>query len=143
MTPNNVRSTESTDLSPSIPQSTPTEPSVGPLELAAGKLAHTQQAVIVDERQLKIDVRLKKLAAWLDEAHTRFATDRSDGTLPSYAAEWMLDNFYVIQQALRQIKEDLPETFYGQLPKLPADWVNNVYDHVTEGEPIQGSGLTA
>ncbi|MBI5030510.1 MAG: hypothetical protein HZB51_08280 [Chloroflexi bacterium] len=38
----------------------------------------------------------------------------------SYAAEWMLDNFYLVQQSLRQIREDMPLGFYRQLPKLIA-----------------------
>jgi len=38
----------------------------------------------------------------------------------SYAAEWMLDNFYLVQQTLRQIREDMPPGFYAQLPKLTA-----------------------
>jgi cyclic beta-1,2-glucan synthetase len=39
----------------------------------------------------------------------------------SAAAEWLLDNFYVIQQTFRQIREDMPPGFYRQLPKLSAD----------------------
>ncbi len=38
----------------------------------------------------------------------------------SQAAEWMLDNFYLAQQSLRQIREDMPRGFYRQLPKLAA-----------------------
>ncbi len=38
----------------------------------------------------------------------------------SPAAEWMLDNFYMVQQSLRQIREDMPPGFYRQLPKLAA-----------------------
>ncbi|MDE3089674.1 MAG: cellobiose phosphorylase, partial [Chloroflexota bacterium] len=36
----------------------------------------------------------------------------------SYAAEWLLDNFYLVQQSLREIREDMPPAFYRQLPKL-------------------------
>lgn len=36
----------------------------------------------------------------------------------SYAAEWLLDNFFVIQQAIRQIREDLPSGYYQELPRL-------------------------
>jgi len=32
----------------------------------------------------------------------------------------MLDNFYLAQQSLRQIREDMPRGFYRQLPKLAA-----------------------
>ena len=48
---------------------------------------------------------------------------RSGGTgqeVLSRAAEWMLDNFYLAQQSLRQIREDMPRGFYRQLPKLVA-----------------------
>ncbi len=38
----------------------------------------------------------------------------------SYAAEWMLDNYYMVEQSLRQTGEDLPPDFYRQLPKLAA-----------------------
>jgi cyclic beta-1,2-glucan synthetase len=36
----------------------------------------------------------------------------------SYAAEWILDNYYVVIQALRQINEDLPAKYYRELPVL-------------------------
>jgi cyclic beta-1,2-glucan synthetase len=36
----------------------------------------------------------------------------------SYAAEWLLDNFYLVEQALRQIREHMPAGYYRQLPKL-------------------------
>lgn len=38
----------------------------------------------------------------------------------SYAAEWVLDNHYIATQALREIAQDLPPTFYRQLPKFGA-----------------------
>jgi cyclic beta-1,2-glucan synthetase len=34
------------------------------------------------------------------------------------AAEWLLDNFHLVEQQLRQIKDDLPSGYYRQLPKL-------------------------
>jgi cyclic beta-1,2-glucan synthetase len=36
----------------------------------------------------------------------------------SYASEWLLDNYHVVQRALRQIREDMPAGYYRQLPKL-------------------------
>ena len=30
----------------------------------------------------------------------------------------MLDNFYIVKQTFRQIKEDLPASFLNQLPRL-------------------------
>jgi cyclic beta-1,2-glucan synthetase len=34
------------------------------------------------------------------------------------AAEWLLDNFHIVEQQLRQVEDDLPPGFYRQLPKL-------------------------
>jgi cyclic beta-1,2-glucan synthetase len=33
-------------------------------------------------------------------------------------AEWLLDNFYIVQQALRRIREDMPPGYYRRLPRL-------------------------
>jgi cyclic beta-1,2-glucan synthetase len=33
-------------------------------------------------------------------------------------AEWLVDNYYVVQEQLREIREDLPRSFYVELPKL-------------------------
>ena len=34
------------------------------------------------------------------------------------AAEWLLDNFHVVDEQIREIKNDLPPGFYRKLPKL-------------------------
>jgi cyclic beta-1,2-glucan synthetase len=34
------------------------------------------------------------------------------------AAEWLLDNFYIVEEQLREIRDDLPLGFYRKLPKL-------------------------
>ena len=38
----------------------------------------------------------------------------------SPAAEWLLDNFHVVDEQIREIKDDLPPGFYRRLPKLAA-----------------------
>ncbi|RYI23971.1 MAG: glycosyl transferase, partial [Acetobacteraceae bacterium] len=40
------------------------------------------------------------------------------GEVISPAAEWLLDNFHLVEQQLRQIRDDLPPGYYRQLPKL-------------------------
>ncbi|MBN1953851.1 MAG: cellobiose phosphorylase [Anaerolineae bacterium] len=62
--------------------------------------------------------RLRGHEATLQQAHEHFAQmSEAQQPLP-YAGEWVLDNFYVIQQALRQVCEDMPESYYRQLPRL-------------------------
>src|SRR5271154_4523857 len=34
------------------------------------------------------------------------------------AAEWLVDNFYIVEEQLREIRDDLPPGFYKRLPKL-------------------------
>src|ERR1700731_4751445 len=36
------------------------------------------------------------------------------------AAEWLVDNFYIVEEQLREIRDDLPPGFYRKLPKLAA-----------------------
>jgi len=42
---------------------------------------------------------------------------REDRTI-SPAAEWLVDNFHIVEEQLREIREDLPPGFYRELPKL-------------------------
>ena len=61
---------------------------------------------------------LELYETWLAEAH-RYFREASQQKLPlTYASEWILDNYYIIRQALQQIKEDLPISFFNQLPRL-------------------------
>src|ERR1051325_2344854 len=36
------------------------------------------------------------------------------------AAEWLVDNFHIVDEQLREIRDDLPPGFYRELPKLAA-----------------------
>src|SRR3989304_5592336 len=56
----------------------------------------------------------------LFRAATRQLQSRSNPPSLSEAAEWLPDNFFLVQQTCRQIREDMPSSFYRQLPKLNA-----------------------
>src|SRR5207245_6859403 len=45
------------------------------------------------------------------------------------AAEWLVDNFHVVEEQLREIRDDLPAGFYRELPKL-ADGPHRGYPRV-------------
>ena len=36
----------------------------------------------------------------------------------SPAAEWLVDNFHIVEEQVREIREDLPKSYYHELPKL-------------------------
>lgn len=63
------------------------------------------------ERPLSLERRLRA-------AYQHFRQNSEIELTLSYAAEWLLDNYYVVQQVLRQIREDLPPGYYRRLPKL-------------------------
>jgi cyclic beta-1,2-glucan synthetase len=56
----------------------------------------------------------------LFRAATRQLQSKSTPQSLSEAAEWLPDNFYLVQQTCRQIREDMPASFYRQLPKRDA-----------------------
>jgi cyclic beta-1,2-glucan synthetase len=61
---------------------------------------------------------LKLYESWLAEAHHYFRDASHQDLALTYASEWVLDNYYIIRQALQQIGKDLPPRYYQQLPKL-------------------------
>src|SRR5664280_2544792 len=64
---------------------------------------------------------LERLQTWeqaLRNANAIFKGVPAKDLPVSRAAEWMLDNFYVVKQTFNQITEGLPSSFLDQLPKL-------------------------
>jgi len=62
--------------------------------------------------------RVKENADILLTAYRTCAETLQSGQVISPAAEWLLDNFHLVEQQLRQIHDDLPPVYYRQLPKL-------------------------
>ena len=84
----------------------------------ARQLAESHTITDRAERKFLLLNHIQDLEMFLRDIHRRLA-DASDVQLAlSYAAEWILDNFYMVEQALRQIREDMPKGYYRQLPKL-------------------------
>jgi cyclic beta-1,2-glucan synthetase len=73
---------------------------------------------------------LEVYADWLKKAHQVFRDSTNQELTLTYASEWVLDNDYIIIQALRQIKEDLPSGYYARLPRLaqgPSQGLPRIY----------------
>src|SRR6266540_3562748 len=41
-----------------------------------------------------------------------------NGRAISPAAEWLVDNYHIVEEQLREIRQDLPKSYYHELPKL-------------------------
>ncbi|HEY8259286.1 MAG TPA: glucoamylase family protein [Gemmatimonadales bacterium] len=54
----------------------------------------------------------------LDDAHTRLAAAADDDLDVGPAGEWLLDNFHVVQEHIREVRESLPRGYYQELPEL-------------------------
>ena len=54
----------------------------------------------------------------LNAAYSRLVRVAREEQTLTPAADWLLDNFYVIRDAARQLSEDLPWSYYRVLPKL-------------------------
>jgi len=62
--------------------------------------------------------RLRDNSRVLLAAHRAIARAIAEGRAITPAAEWLVDNYHVVEQQIRQIGEDLPPGYYRQLPKL-------------------------
>jgi cyclic beta-1,2-glucan synthetase len=63
---------------------------------------------------------LKKDGRKLVQAYLKLADSIRAKQSVSPAAEWFVDNFHIIEDRLREIRQDLPDDYYHGLPKLAA-----------------------
>ena len=61
---------------------------------------------------------LPRFTSLLKEASGRFQAQTSKDRQFSPAAEWLLDNYHIAAQAIREVEQDLPPHFEQQLPHL-------------------------
>ena len=67
-----------------------------------------------------LSARLPRFTSILEEATSRLQAQTSKAGQLSPAAEWLLDNYYIAAQALREVQQDLPPHYERQLPRLQA-----------------------
>ena len=79
-------------------------------------LAQTVTRNPSDERTLV--PRVRENGKVLHEAHKLIASAARQHLAITAAAEWLLDNFHVIEDQLRDIRDHLPAGYYRKLPKL-------------------------
>ncbi|HYN00705.1 MAG TPA: hypothetical protein VET25_13230 [Aestuariivirgaceae bacterium] len=90
------------------------------LEQHAESLAAAQKVISPDVRirRKPIANRLDENAAALFSAYEAICKSVSGGRPITPAAEWLIDNFHVVEEQIRQIRQDLPSGYYRELPKL-------------------------
>ena len=92
--------------------------SVERIEEQARHLALAQAVTAFPGKGRPLAGRLSENAAILLESHLRVAKAVEDGYAISPAAEWLLDNYYLVERQIYDVRADLPPGYYRQLPKL-------------------------
>ena len=92
--------------------------SIERLEQHGESLAAAQQITTRRGASRGLAERLRENEKVLLEAYEATAKAIREERSITPAAEWLIDNFYVAQEQIRQIREDLPRGFYRGLPKL-------------------------
>ena len=88
------------------------------LEQHAESLAAAQPVTTRPPIVLSLHTRLNDNATLLLAAYRASAVELESGRGVVPAAEWLLDNYHVVEEQIREIREDLPPGYYRQLPKL-------------------------
>ena len=94
--------------------------SIERLEQHAESLAAAQPVTARPARVLSLHARLNDNAAVLLAVYRRSAAELESGLDVVPAAEWLLDNYHLVEEQIREIRDDLPPGYYRQLPKLAA-----------------------
>ncbi|AIO69325.1 glycosyltransferase 36 associated family protein [Burkholderia oklahomensis] len=84
----------------------------------AGSLARAQQVSPGGAAGPSLAKRLKDNADHLLKAYRNTVAADARGEEITPAAEWLLDNYYLVAEQVRQIRDDLSPRYYRQLPKL-------------------------
>jgi cyclic beta-1,2-glucan synthetase len=92
---------------------------------SAERLEQHARSLAAAQRITAKPAHLRPLAARLKDNETTLLTDYgilSDavrtGQTVTPAAEWLIDNYHIVEKQIREARDDLPPGYYRQLPKL-------------------------
>jgi cyclic beta-1,2-glucan synthetase len=88
------------------------------LEEHARSLALAQPVTPKPTKGHSLAGRLADNAAVLLDAYRVNAKAIDDGRAITPAAEWLVDNYHLVEKQIREVRSDLPPGYYRQLPKL-------------------------
>src|SRR6266478_2117572 len=88
------------------------------LEQHAESLAAAQGVLRQSRRGRRLLQRVEHNGRVLRESYRVIANAIREERAITPAAEWLVDNFHVVDEQLREIRDDPPPGFYRELPKL-------------------------
>lgn len=86
-------------------------------ESAASQLARRLAGSQPRRGRFPIPARLNQLEQFFQSAYNFFSEQAKTQIATSNSAEWLLDNFYILEQSIREVREDLPVDYYSRLPQ--------------------------
>src|SRR5437879_6839151 len=92
--------------------------SIERLEQFAAALAAEHKIAEKPHRVNLLLPRLEENGRKLIAAYKALADSIREEHVISPAAEWLVDNFHIVEEQVREIREDLPKSYYHELPKL-------------------------
>lgn len=90
------------------------------LAARARAVARGQQLAMANRplRPARLLARLAETRRILADAHARLLASADRGQDGGPAAEWLLDNFHIVQEHLLEVRASLPGGYYRELPEL-------------------------
>ena len=88
------------------------------LEEHARSLAEAQEVKPQTGGGPSLSTRLRENEAALLRSYRAIAATVENGHTITPSAEWILDNYHIVEEQIFEIKGDLPPGYYRQLPKL-------------------------
>src|SRR3989449_2680900 len=92
--------------------------SIERLEQYAAALAAEHKIADRPQRVNLLLPRLEENGRKLIAAYKALVESIREEHVISPAAEWLVDNFHIVEEQVREIREDLPKSYYYELPKL-------------------------
>jgi cyclic beta-1,2-glucan synthetase len=93
--------------------------SVERLEQYAQTLA-AEHKTVTRKGRAQLLPRLEDNGRKLEAVYKSLVEAIRNGRAISPAAEWLVDNYHIVEEQLREIRQDLPKSYYHELPKLAA-----------------------
>lgn len=96
------------------------------LEEAAAELAQKHEILFDEKGDDSLFKRFDENAQIIGKAQKALNRLAWQNNTLAPGEEWLIDNYYLVTEQIREIREDLPKEFYYQLPKLADSKTNNV-----------------
>ncbi|MGS1093236.1 GH36-type glycosyl hydrolase domain-containing protein [Aquamicrobium terrae] len=88
------------------------------LRLLGKQMAEGETQSLAGLGTFDFQTRIRESAARILEVYRSTNSAQAKGETITPAAQWLLDNNYLVEETIYQIKRDLPRRFYRQLPTL-------------------------